>query len=78
MSSLPPDSEPTLGKTIRTVSFWAVLVVGTIALVQFAQERRSNSVEVSYTRFANELDRGMSAQWRSLEQGGFVDSSKPR
>jgi cell division protease FtsH len=50
------DAEFPWGKTLRTLSFWALLIVGTIALVQLTSERRSKDIEVLYTRFVNEVD----------------------
>ena len=56
-SSIPPQPESTLGKSIRTLTFWAILIVGTIALVQFASHRRQNVLDLSYNQFVQELER---------------------
>ena len=56
-SGIPPQPESNLGKSIRTFSFWAILIVGTIALVQFASDRRRKVLDLSYNRFVQELER---------------------
>jgi ATP-dependent Zn protease len=43
---------------LRTLSFWALLIVGSIALVKFAAGRRQEAVEITYTEFADQLDQG--------------------
>jgi len=43
---------------LRTLSFWALLIVGTIALVQLASSRRREEAEISYTQFNEELNAG--------------------
>jgi len=56
---IPPPREFSWARTLRTLSFWALLIVGSIALVQFASSRRQEAVELSYTpQFTTELDRG--------------------
>ena len=55
---LPPSREFSWARTLRTLSFWALLIVGSIALVQFASSRRQEAVDISYTQFTQELDRG--------------------
>ncbi|MBI1967613.1 MAG: AAA family ATPase, partial [Gemmatimonadetes bacterium] len=42
---------------LRTLSFWALLIVGSIALVQFASNRTQEAAEISFTTFSEELDR---------------------
>ncbi|HXF94487.1 MAG TPA: ATP-dependent metallopeptidase FtsH/Yme1/Tma family protein, partial [Gemmatimonadales bacterium] len=54
----PPGPEFNWGRMLRTLSFLALVTVGVVALVQFASGRREEVAEVSYTRFAEELDRG--------------------
>ncbi len=44
------------GRTLRTLSFWALLIVGSIALVQFASSRRQDAVDLSYSEFIEQLD----------------------
>src|SRR2546428_13831024 len=55
---LPPPREFNWARTLRTLSFWALLIVGSIALVQFASSRRQEAVEVSYSQFTEQLDAG--------------------
>ncbi len=55
---VPPPREFNWGRTLRTLSFWALLIVGSIALVQFASSRRQDAVDISYTQFNEELDAG--------------------
>src|SRR5438132_1458372 len=37
---LPPPRDFNWARTLRTLSFWALLIVGAVALLQFAQNRR--------------------------------------
>src|SRR5204862_355624 len=53
---VPPPREFNWARMLRTLSFWALLVVGCIALVQFASSRRQEAVEISYTPFTEQLD----------------------
>ena len=53
---LPPPREFNWARTLRTLSFWALLIVGSIALVQFASSRRQEAVDISYTQFTEQLD----------------------
>src|SRR6266581_994682 len=55
---VPPPREFNWGRTLRTLSFWALLIVGSIALVQFASSRRQDAVDVSYTQFTEQLEAG--------------------
>ncbi len=55
---LPPPREFNWGRTLRTLSFWALLMVGSIALVKFASGRRQDAAEISYTQFTEQLDQG--------------------
>ncbi len=55
---VPPPREFNWGRTLRTLSFWALLIVGSIALVQFASSRRQDAVDISYTQFTEELESG--------------------
>src|SRR3989442_7933361 len=55
---MPPPREFNWGRTLRTLSFWALLIVGSIALVQFASSRRQEAVDVSYSQFVEQLDGG--------------------
>src|SRR2546425_865833 len=54
----PPPREFNWAQMLRTLSFWALLIVGSIALVKFAASRRQDAVEISYTEFADQLDQG--------------------
>src|SRR5881397_2422528 len=58
MSGRLPPREFNWARTIRTLSFWALLIVGSIALVQFAASRRQDAVDISYTQFTEELEGG--------------------
>jgi len=56
---VPPPREFSWARTLRTLSFWALLIVGSIFLVQFASNRRQEAVELSYTpQFSEQLDKG--------------------
>src|SRR5262245_12863375 len=52
----PAPREFNWGRTLRTLSFWALLIVGSIALVQFASSRRQDAVDLSYSEFVEQLD----------------------
>jgi cell division protease FtsH len=54
----PPPREFSWARTLRTLSFWALLIVGSIALVQFAANRRPETVDISYSQFTEQLDKG--------------------
>jgi cell division protease FtsH len=54
---VPPPREFSWTRTLRTLSFWALLIVGSIALVQFASSRRQEAVEISFSQFTEQLDR---------------------
>ncbi|HYK82886.1 MAG TPA: ATP-dependent zinc metalloprotease FtsH [Gemmatimonadales bacterium] len=58
MANRLPPREFSWGRTLRTLSFWALLIVGSIALVQFASNRRQEAMDVSYTQFTEQLERG--------------------
>ena len=58
MAGRIPPREFNWARTIRTLSFWALLIVGSIALVQFASSRRQEAVDISYTQFTEQLDAG--------------------
>src|SRR5438874_13531751 len=55
---VPPPREFNWARTLRTLSLWALLLVGSIALVQFAASRRQEAVEISYTQLTEQLDGG--------------------
>src|SRR5574341_1031693 len=54
----PPPREFNWARMLRTLSFWALLIVGTIALVQLASSRRREEAEVTYTEFMEQLNAG--------------------
>ena len=54
----PPPREFNWARMLRTLSFWALLIVGTIALVQLASSRRREEAEITYTQFTEELNGG--------------------
>ncbi len=58
MAGRLPPREFNWARTIRTLSFWALLIVGSIALVQFASSRRQEAVDISYTQFTEQLEAG--------------------
>ena len=43
---------------LRTLSFWAFLIVGTVLLVQLAARTRQDSVEITYSEFTAQVDQG--------------------
>jgi hypothetical protein len=57
-AGFPPQHKFSLARTLRTLSFWAILVVGSIALVRYASSQRQRSMDISYTQFTEQLDRG--------------------
>src|SRR2546426_90003 len=54
----PPPREFNWARMLRTLSFWALLIVGTIALVQLASSRRREEAEITLTQFQEELNAG--------------------
>src|SRR3989449_6771334 len=52
---LPPPRDFNWARTLRTLSFWALLIVGAVALLQFAQNRRQEP-DISYTQFTEQLE----------------------
>src|ERR1700694_1580282 len=52
----PPPRDFNWARMLRTLSFWALLIVGTIALVQLASSRRREEAEITYTQFMEELN----------------------
>src|SRR6266498_582926 len=54
----PPPREFSWARVLRTLSFWALVIVGAIALVQFAAGRREPTAELNYTQFSEQLDSG--------------------
>jgi cell division protease FtsH len=65
---LPPPREFNWARTLRTLSFWALLIVGSIFLVQFASSRRQEAAEISYSEFTQELDAGNVARVEITER----------
>src|SRR6266403_4351242 len=72
----PPPREFNWARMLRTLSFWALLIVGTIALVQLASSRRREEAEISYSEFVDELNAGNIASVEIAERqkvrGQFV------
>ncbi len=65
----PPPREFNWGRMLRTLSFWALLIVGTIALVQLASSRRREEAEIYYIpQFVDELEAGNIASVEITEQ----------
>src|SRR2546426_8833316 len=54
---LPPPRDFNWARTLRTLSFWALLIVGAVALLQFAQNRRQEP-DISFTQFTEQLEAG--------------------
>ena len=54
---LPPPRDFNWARTLRSLSFWALLIVGAVALLQFAQNRRQEP-DISYTQFTEQLEAG--------------------
>src|SRR5436190_572545 len=54
----PPPREFSWARVLRTLSFWALVIVGAIALVQFAAGRREPTADLNYTQFSEQLDSG--------------------
>ncbi len=72
---IPPPREFSWTRTLRTLSFWALLIVGSIALVQFAANRRQETAEISYSQFTEQLDKAnvdtVEITERQQVKGGF-------
>src|SRR5213083_534287 len=72
----PPPREFNWARMLRTLSFWALLIVGTIALVQLASSRRREEAEIKYSEFVDELNAGNIASVEIAERqkvrGTFV------
>src|SRR5438128_2727108 len=54
---LPPPRDFNWARTLRTLSFWALLIVGAVALLQYAQNRRQEPA-ISFTQFTEQLEAG--------------------
>jgi cell division protease FtsH len=54
----PPPREFNWSRMLRTLSFWALLIVGTIALVQIASKGRREEAEITFSQFEDELAAG--------------------
>jgi len=53
---LPPQREFSWSRTLRNFSFWMLLVVGVVALVQFAANKKQDTADISYSDFTAQLD----------------------
>src|ERR1041384_592453 len=54
----PPPREFQWSRMLRTLSFWAFLIVGVVLLVQLAARSRQEYVEIPYSEFTAQLDTG--------------------
>ena len=64
----PPPREFNWGRMLRTLSFWALLIVGTIALVQIASRGRQAEAKINYApEFVDELAAGNVASVEIVE-----------
>ncbi len=54
----PPPREFQWTRMLRTLSFWAFLIVGTVVLVQLAARTRQDTVEISYSDFTSQVEQG--------------------
>jgi cell division protease FtsH len=54
----PRPREFNWAQVLRTLSFWALLIVGSIALVKFAAGRRQEEIDISFSTFSEQLDQG--------------------
>src|SRR5690242_454468 len=52
----PPPREFQWSRMLRTLSFWAFLIVGTVLLVQLAARTRQDTAEISYSDFIMQVD----------------------
>ena len=68
-SGMLPEPESRWPRILRTLAFWVVIIVGSIALVQYASNRRHDAVAISYNQFVQELDRGNIAAVEITEGG---------
>ena len=68
-SGMLPEPESRWPRIVRTLAFWVVIIVGSIALVQYASNRRHDAVAISYNQFVQELDRGNIAAVEITEGG---------
>ena len=54
----PPPREFQWTRMLRTLSFWAFLIVGTVVLVQLAARNRQDTEEISYSDFTSQMEQG--------------------
>ena len=54
----PPPREFQWTRMLRTLSFWAFLIVGTVVLVQLAARTRQDTAEISYSDFTSQVEQG--------------------
>jgi cell division protease FtsH len=54
----PPPREFQWTRMLRTLSFWAFLIVGTVVLVQLAARNRQDTAEISYSDFTTQAEQG--------------------
>jgi len=75
-SSMLPEPEAKWPRTLRALAFWIVMVVGSIALVQYASNRRQEAVDISYNQFVEQLDHGNIAAAKIVEGGRVTGDFK--
>src|SRR5438309_7021638 len=54
----PPPREFNWARMLRTLSFWALIILSSISLTQHAQGRRREEADISYSQFRKELNAG--------------------
>jgi len=54
----PPPREFQLTRMLKTLSFWAFLIVGTVVLVQLAARNRQDSADITYSDFTTQVEQG--------------------
>jgi len=64
---VPPPRDFSWARTLRTLSFWALLIVGAVALVQFAAHKQ-DAIDISYSEFTDQLDKGTVASVEITER----------
>ncbi len=54
----PPPRDFQWGRMLRTLSFWAFLILGTVLLVQFAAKTRQDAADIPFSEFTAQVDSG--------------------
>ncbi|HVZ77486.1 MAG TPA: ATP-dependent zinc metalloprotease FtsH [Gemmatimonadaceae bacterium] len=72
----PPRKDNGWGRLSKTISFWILVILIPVALIQLSGGRADASPEISYTQYNNELERGnissITIQAGKLGIGDFV------